>query len=85
MLITLENNTCFNHRIHEGVTTLKIGEWLQKCGAYVAISLDGGGSSTMVMDDGIGGATLLNIPIDGGILRRERYVGNNLGVYAQPL
>lgn len=83
-MITADGRQSYDGVWYEGVTTLKIGEWLQKCGAYMAISLDGGGSSTMVMDNGIGGSTQLNTPIDEGILHRERYVGNNLGVYALP-
>jgi len=55
--------------------------WLIRFGAWDGCNLDGGGSSTMVMDDGKGSYRLLNFPSSG----RERFVGNLLGVYAPPL
>lgn len=55
--------------------------WLIRFGAWNGSNLDGGGSSTLVMDDGKGGFRLLNYPSAG----RERFVGNLLGVYATPL
>ncbi len=55
--------------------------WLVRFGAWNGCNLDGGGSSTLVMDDGKGGYRLLNYPSAG----RERFVGNLLGVYATPL
>ena len=75
---------------YKGATTQEVGDWLVQCGAYFGLNLDGGGSTTMVMDNGAGGATLLNVPVDGvdgpgdppGM---ERAVGNCLGVYAAPI
>ncbi|MFK5921642.1 MAG: phosphodiester glycosidase family protein [Verrucomicrobiota bacterium] len=55
--------------------------WLIRFGAWQGCNLDGGGSSTLAMDDGRGGYRLLNYPADG----RERFVGNLLGVYATPI
>ncbi|MCF6310905.1 MAG: phosphodiester glycosidase family protein [Verrucomicrobiales bacterium] len=55
--------------------------WLIRFGAWQGCNLDGGGSSTLVMDNGKGGYRLLNYPSGG----RERFVGNLLGVYATPL
>ena len=55
--------------------------WLIRFGAWQGCNLDGGGSSTLVMDDGRDSYRLLNYPSNG----RERYVGNLLGVYAAPL
>lgn len=55
--------------------------WLIRFGAWQGCNLDGGGSSTLAMDDGRGGYRLLNYPSGG----RERFVGNLLGVYATPL
>jgi len=55
--------------------------WLIRFGAWQGCNLDGGGSSTLAIDNGRGGYRLLNYPSGG----RERYVGNLLGVYATPL
>ena len=57
--------------------------WARWLGAYQALNLDGGGSTTLVSSDGKGGARLLNRPIHAGIPGRERIVANHLGVYAQ--
>jgi len=53
-------------------------------GADMMINLDGGGSSTLVMEDQSGLPHVLNSPIDARLPGRERPVGNHLGVYAQP-
>ena len=50
-------------------------------GAYTALNLDGGGSTALVRSDNLGGASILNRPSGG----RERFNGNNLGVFALPL
>ena len=50
-------------------------------GAFEGLNLDGGGSTTMVIANGAGGATLLNRPSGGA----ERYNGGNLGVFALAL
>jgi hypothetical protein len=67
----------------DGMTPLEIANMLKNTyGATNAISLDGGGSTTMVMDlynDGQS-AQVLNSPSDGS----ERSVGSNLAVFAQP-
>lgn len=55
--------------------------WLIRFGAWEGCNLDGGGSSTLAIDDGKGRYRLLNYPSDG----RERTIGNILGVYATPL
>ena len=69
----------------DGATDLDTAAWLSCAGAYDALMLDGGGSSTLVISDGNGGAALLNRPINNNIPGQERAVGNHLGVYAQPL
>lgn len=57
-------------------------QWLLQLGAYNALNLDGGGSTTMVMQlpAARGGAQLLNHPSNNC---QQRYVGNFLGVKAQ--
>ena len=50
-------------------------------GAYIAMNLDGGGSSTMVIEGEDGLPFILNSPIDNYIPGRERPVANHLGIY----
>lgn len=69
-------------RFHSmGANLYHTGLWLFRFGAWNGCNLDGGGSSSIAMDNGNGGYRLLNHPSSG----RERYVGNILGVYATPL
>ena len=58
-----------------------LAELLIKQGAYTAMSLDGGGSSTMVIEGEDGQPVILNSPIDNYIPGRERPVGTHLGIY----
>lgn len=68
----------------EGATFAELAELLVKQGAYFAMSLDGGGSSTMVMEGDEGAPEVLNSPIDNYIPGRERPVANHFGVYVNP-
>jgi len=68
-----------------GATTLETAEWLVRLGAYEAINLDGGGSASLVVDDGRGGARVVNRPIHNNVPGKERVNGNHLGVFAQKL
>ena len=54
-------------------------------GGHRALNLYGGGSTTLVIADGDGGARQLNIPIHTRWPWRERTVANHLGVRAKPL
>ena len=63
--------------VSDGATLYQTAQWLQRYGAYNAVNLDGGSSSTMVREDVNGSAKVLNRPRDFGI---ERLVGNNLGI-----
>lgn len=56
-----------------GLTLQELAEWMLDLGAVEAMNLDGGGSSTMVVD-----GMLLNKPSDG----KERAVASALLVYA---
>ncbi len=67
----------------DGATFLELAELMKSLGAYYAMSLDGGGSSTMVMADENGAPVLLNSPIDNYIPLRERPVANHFGVYVK--
>lgn len=64
-----------------GATFKELAEIIQDFGAFNAMALDGGGSSTMVMEDESGNLVILNSPIDNYIPGRERPVANHLGIY----
>jgi exopolysaccharide biosynthesis protein len=69
----------------EGATLSELAEIIIFHGGYNAINLDGGGSSTMVMESSVGTPRVLNSPINNGIPGRQRPVGNHLGIFAKPL
>lgn len=66
-----------------GVSTIELADVLLNFGAYNAINLDGGGSTTMVLADPI--PRVVNVPVGvSNVPGSERSNGNNLGVFAQP-
>ena len=65
----------------DGATFAELAELLRNQGAFMAMSLDGGGSSTLVIEGEDGLAKILNTPVDNYIPGRERPVGNHLGIY----
>jgi hypothetical protein len=67
----------------EGATFAELAKLLKELGAFYAMSLDGGGSSTMVMAGKNGEPVILNSPIDSYIPMRERPVANHFGVYVK--
>ncbi len=69
----------------EGVSLPELAQIAIEYGAYAALNLDGGGSSTLVIEDRHGHPQVLNSPIDATIPGRERPVGNHLGIYTPPL
>jgi hypothetical protein len=67
----------------EGITIIELANLMKNTyGATNAIQLDGGGSTTMVMNyyNDASAAQVLNVPSDGS----ERLVGSNLAVFALP-
>jgi phosphodiester glycosidase len=64
-----------------GATFAELAQILIEQGAYIAMSLDGGGSSTMVIEGEAGEPVILNSPIDNYIPGRERPVANHLGIH----
>lgn len=64
-----------------GATMAEAADLMIDFGAYEALNLDGGGSTTMVQSDGKGGAIDLNRPSGGA----ERFDANALGIFALPL
>ena len=69
----------------EGVSLQELAGITMEYGAYTAINLDGGGSSTLVIEDQSGQPRIVNSPIDGFIPGHERPVGNQFGIYARRL
>jgi len=64
-----------------GITFADLAQLLIDHGVYAAMSLDGGGSSTLVVEGENGEPVILNSPIDNYIPGRERPVANHIGVY----
>lgn len=67
----------------EGATFVELAQLLLDHGAYQAMSLDGGGSSTLVIEGEDGQPVILNSPIDHYIPGTERPVGTHLGVFVR--
>ena len=65
----------------EGATFVELAELLVRQGAHIAMSMDGGGSSTLVVEGDDGLPEIINSPIDNYIPGRERPVGNHLGIF----
>ncbi|WP_047983954.1 phosphodiester glycosidase family protein [Ornithinibacillus californiensis] len=63
-----------------GMTLQEMGELMKEYGAYQALNIDGGGSSTMVARmPGYGDAKVVNSPSDGS----ERSVPNGIGIFVE--
>ena len=69
----------------DGADHSETSAWLLLLGAYVGFNLDGGGSTTMVMESSTGTAVRLNKSSAVADSGRERTVGSHFGVYAKPL
>ena len=67
----------------DGATLGEVAQILMEHNAYSGFNLDGGGSSTLVMEREDGNAKLLNSPIHIRIAGNERPVANHLGIYAK--
>jgi hypothetical protein len=74
----------------EGMYTTEMAQLFLQFGGWNAINVDGGGSTTLVMDDihdGLQNARVVNSPSDGSSSTNpgtERLVANNLAVFATP-
>ncbi len=64
-----------------GATFDELAEVLMAHGAYFGMSLDGGGSTTMVIEGEDGQPVILNSPIDQYVPGRERPVANHIGIF----
>jgi uncharacterized protein YgiM (DUF1202 family) len=65
----------------EGMSFPELADLMISFGAYTAMSLDGGGSSTMVVEGRDGRPSVVNTLIDEGVPGRERAVANHLGIF----
>ena len=63
-----------------GATFSEAADLLLSQGVYTAVALDGGGSSTMVIEGMDGLPRLLNTPVNENTPKRERAVANHLGI-----
>lgn len=68
----------------DGVTLDELSEIALQYGGYHALNLDGGGSSTLVIEGEHEQPLLLNSPIHGLIPYTERPSANQFGIYADP-
>ncbi len=68
----------------EGVLLPELAELMREFGIWNGINLDGGGSTTLVINGSDGRPEVLNCPIDNRIPGRERPVANHLGIFARP-
>jgi hypothetical protein len=66
----------------QGATLAELAGMILEYQGYNAMNMDGGGSTTMVIEDQDGSPKLLNTPIDNHMPGRERPVGNHLGIFA---
>jgi hypothetical protein len=64
----------------QGVNFDELADMLIEYGAYTGIALDGGGSSTMVIEGVDGRPRVLNTPINENVAGKERAVANHLGI-----
>lgn len=69
----------------EGLTLEEAAELLVRHGAHTAIQLDGGGSATLIRQEGPEDFGHANTPINFRIPGWERPVGNHLGISARSL
>lgn len=74
LLVTLDGR----HTSYKGMSQAALANIMIELGAYEALNLDGGGSTTMVVSPIGGKPTIVNNPSDGG----ERSVVNGLGVFS---
>jgi exopolysaccharide biosynthesis protein len=67
--------------VSEGMTFPELADLMISLGAYTAVNMDGGGSSTMVIRGFDGQPRVINTPVDSNIPGKERAVGNHLGIF----
>jgi hypothetical protein len=68
-----------------GANDYESAGWLLLLGAYDGVNMDGGGSTTMVIEDSTGVPLRLNKSSAVADSGRERTVGSHIGLFAKPL
>ena len=68
----------------EGIALDELSEMLIALGADSALNLDGGGSTTLAIEEK-GRAKVLNAPFQARVPTNIRPIANHLGLYAQPV
>jgi hypothetical protein len=69
----------------DGATLTELADIIREHGGYHALNLDGGGSSTLVMQAADSQAVQLGSAIHTRIPARERPIANHFGIYANSL
>lgn len=69
----------------DGAYDYETAAWLILLGAYDGMNVDGGGSTTMVMEDSTGKPLRLNSSSAVADSGRERTIASHLGIYAKPV
>ena len=67
----------------DGATDYESGVWLGHLGAYDGINVDGGGSTTLVLQDSTGVPVRINRSSAVADSGRERTVGSHIGLFAK--
>jgi hypothetical protein len=67
----------------DGTLDYETAKWLLLLGAYDGVNMDGGGSTTLVMQDSTGKARELNKPNSVADSGKERTVGSHFGIFAK--
>jgi hypothetical protein len=67
----------------QGATLQELAQILVDYGAHRAMELDGGGSSTLVIEDSNGQPKVLNSPVHQGSNGKERPVATHIGFFIQ--
>lgn len=65
-----------------GIALSNLAAFVRSLGAWDAINLDGGGSTTLAVEGPSGKPHILNTPIQSGIAGKERPVANQILVFA---
>jgi hypothetical protein len=70
----------------DGAWDFETAEWLLMLGAHDGINMDGGGSTTLSMENSLGEPVMLNYSsaVANDPLGRQRTVGGHFGVFAKP-
>jgi hypothetical protein len=69
----------------DGTLDYETGNWLLKIGVADGINMDGGGSSTLAIENSLGKPIRLNHPSAVADSGKERTVGSHLAVFAKPI